>query len=143
MPGILIPKLGWPDSNRQLLESKSSALPLGYIPLSLRCCSCSNWHRIIFAIFVRSCRIPCPWLNNSHSSIFSQNWHSSFMSFPCTRIIHHPPSGDSQGKYRSLQDIVLSIFPRSFSKFHPNPNQRIHTALPSTRLHPLLLSSRA
>lgn len=104
------PKLGWPESNRRIRESKSRAFPLGYTPLFFRRCSWSNWQRIIFAIFVRSCRIPCPWLNSSHSMIFSQNWHSSFMSLFPTIIIHLPLYGEAIFQPQIRQDIVPLTF---------------------------------
>lgn len=53
---------------------------------SFSCCvlfsSCFIWQDNIFAMFCRSCRIPCPCRNNSHSRIFPQCWHSSVISFP-------------------------------------------------------------
>lgn len=104
------PKLGWPESNRRMQESKSRAFPLGYTPLFLRRCSWSNWQRIIFATFDLPCRMPCPWLNNSHASIFSQYWHSSFMSLFPTSIIHLPLYGEAIFQPQIRQDIVPLTF---------------------------------
>lgn len=42
-------------------------------------------------MFSRSCFIPCPWRNNSHSRIFPQCEHSSFISLPHISIFFSLP----------------------------------------------------
>ena len=42
-------------------------------------------------MFSRSCFIPCPWRNSSHSRIFPQFEHSSFISLPHISIFFSLP----------------------------------------------------